>query len=101
MNQTAWRENAVEAFAEIRTCRMELRAFLTGMFDRLDDVAAELLSQRVVGQTAAGRSEQGAMQNQIDELTRIVADLAQSMAEQKRPGVRPQRVQPRNVEVKV
>jgi hypothetical protein len=77
------RENAMNALAEMRACYSDLRTFATGMFDRLDAVVEELRSEIAGQEWTKWQAEQDTLQEQIDRLAQLAADLAQSVAEQK------------------
>ena len=83
-NQPAGWNGVRDVLAETRTGLGELQTCITEMFDRLDGLVDERLGSRSAQQCAVGRAEQEAIQEQIDRLASLAAELAQSVAEQKR-----------------
>jgi hypothetical protein len=77
------RENALNALGEIRACYSDLHTFVAGVFDRLDTVVEELRSEISAHESTKWQQEQSTLQIQIDRLSLLTADLAQSVAEQK------------------
>jgi hypothetical protein len=69
---------AREALAELRGLHAEMRTFLIGMFDRLDEIAIKHLD--TASDHAAG---QEAGQAPIDQLMAVAAELASLVTEQK------------------
>jgi predicted nucleic acid-binding Zn-ribbon protein len=85
LNLSISREDALDALVEIRACHDELQAFLTATFDRLDDLVDKLRADQT-GQTQVKRRMEGeTLQDRIDQLARLAAELAQSMSERERP----------------
>ena len=82
-NQPAGWNGVRDALAETRTGLGELQSSISQMFDRLDELVDERLGSRTAQQCAVGRAEQEAIQEQIDRLALLAAELAQSVAEQK------------------
>jgi hypothetical protein len=93
-NPLACREDALNALGEIRACHDEMRAFLTETFDRLDDVVSKLRHPQNPPEVAAPRraapkevapeyaelpADQDMMQDQMEYLTRLVTDLANTV----------------------
>jgi hypothetical protein len=84
LNPSVSREDALDALVEIRACHDELQAFLTATFDRLDDLVDKLRANQT-GQTQVKRRMEGeTLQDRIDQLARLAAELAQSVAERER-----------------
>jgi hypothetical protein len=83
-NQSAGRSCVREALAEIRAGHGDLQTHILGMFDRLDGLADQLLGSKAARDCAAGQADQDALQGQIDRLASLAAELAQSVADQKR-----------------
>jgi hypothetical protein len=82
-----YRENALNALIEIRACYGEVRTFVAGAFDRLNDLIEELGTPRATRGQAGGRAECEAMQDQIDRLVQLAHELASSVADHiQRPG---------------
>ena len=69
-----------EALAEIRACPGELKTFISGVFDQLDSLTDQLRRYEISRRQAEGQAVQG----QIDRLSAVAAQLAETMAEQKR-----------------
>ena len=82
-NQPAGWNCVRDALAEIRTGHGELQTYISGMFDRLDGLAGEALDSKIAQDCAVGHAEQEALQEQIDRLASLAAELAQSVADQK------------------
>jgi hypothetical protein len=78
-NPSACREEALNALTEIRACHDELRTFLAETFDRLDEVVGKLRQQEPAAAQVERRADPDVMQDQIDHLTRLVSDLAQTV----------------------
>jgi hypothetical protein len=77
---SVYREEALNALIEIRACHDELKAFLAGVFDRLDDLLlTKSLAAEAAPAPAESPGERDAMQMQIDQLTRLVSDLARTV----------------------
>ena len=55
LNPSVYRENALNALIEIRACHDELRTFLAGTFDRLDEVVDKLRTEMPADQTSRQR----------------------------------------------
>ena len=83
-DQRAGWECAKEALAEIRAYPGGLQALVAGVFDQLDGLVGELRAQDLAHQHNQRQAEQQALRNQIDRLAAVAADLARSVAEQKR-----------------
>jgi hypothetical protein len=84
LNPTAYREDALNALIEIRACHDELQEFLAAAFDRLDALVGKLRTERGEQGEVQRQPEGGTLQNQIDLLARMAAELAQSVAERER-----------------
>jgi hypothetical protein len=80
LNPSACREDALNALIEIRACRDELQTFLEAAFDRLDHLVDGLRSERSGQGEVKHPTDGGTLQNQIDLLARMAAELAQSVA---------------------
>jgi hypothetical protein len=88
VNPSAYREDALNALTEIRACHDELRTFLADTFDRLDNIvnrlrhpaAVPIVAQEVV-ENVEPPVDRDMMQDQMDYLTRLVTDLANSVKE--------------------
>ena len=94
-NQPAGWNGVRNALAETRTGLGELQTYITGMFDRLDGLADERLGSRSAQHCAVDHAEQEAFKEQIDRLASLAAELAESVAEQKRlatPGAAGKRI---------
>jgi hypothetical protein len=83
-NQPSGRNCVRNALAEIRAGHGDLQTHILGMFDRLDLLADDLLGSKIARDCAVGHAEQEALQEQIDRLASLAAELAESVAEQKR-----------------
>jgi len=77
-------EDALNALAEIRACHDELRTFLADTFDRLDEVVSQLQNRGAALKPAETHLDRDVMQEQIDYLTRLVTDLAQTVNKRER-----------------
>jgi hypothetical protein len=77
------RENVAHALAEIRACYGDVRTYVAGAFERLDKLVEEAGAQTAREPTAR-QPEQAAIQEQIDQLARLAAQLTQSAVEHKR-----------------
>jgi hypothetical protein len=75
---------AQDALAEMRDCQHELQTFVTGLFDRLEGLAKELLAQETTPQQAPRQMDRNLMQNELSQLAAVATDLADLVAEQKR-----------------
>ena len=73
-----------EALAEIRAYPGGLQALVAGVFDHLDGLIGEFRAEELARQQNQRQAEQQALQGQIDRLAAVAADLAKSVAEQKR-----------------
>jgi hypothetical protein len=73
-----------DALAEVRTGQSELQTFVSDMFDDLDGLADQLVGSKIAQDCAIGHAEHDALHEQIDRLASLAAELAQSVAEQKR-----------------
>jgi predicted TPR repeat methyltransferase len=82
---------ASQALAEIRACPGELEAFVSGLFDEFGKLVDDLLVHELAQDQAQPKKETAAMQEQIDRLAAMVADLAGSVAGQSKPAGRPAR----------
>ena len=78
-NQSACREDALNALVEIRACQDELRTFLADTFDRLDEVVGRLRHREPALADIEPHATPDAMQGQIDHLTRLVNELAHTV----------------------
>jgi hypothetical protein len=76
-----YRENALNALIEIRACYGEVRTFVAGAFDRLDELIEELGTPPVTRGQTGGRAEHEAMRGQIDRLVQLAHELAASVAD--------------------
>jgi hypothetical protein len=72
------------ALAEIRAYPGELQAFVSGMLEQWDDFAEKLRTCELARQQALRHSECESLQKQIDRLEALTAQLADTVAEQKR-----------------
>lgn len=77
------RENALNALTEIRACHEDIQAFVTGAFDRLDNLVDELRGHTTTPLNIARQAERETMQEQIDQLAKLATELAHSVAEHK------------------
>jgi hypothetical protein len=82
-NQSGDWNSAREALAEMRACPGELQTFILSVFDQLDSLASELLAHELAGQQAQRQAGSEALQNQIDRLASVAAELSKAVAEQK------------------
>jgi hypothetical protein len=73
-----------EALEDVRACENELQTFLSDMFDRIERLAQSsvVTEPPKAGDEAALKPE--AMQCQIEQLAALAAELAASVAEQKK-----------------
>jgi hypothetical protein len=88
VNRADVRNRAKEALAEIRVCCGEIQTFMDGEYDQLDLLSDELLMRHTVHEQAERRVEQELIQNQMDRLVQMMAEVAESVAEQKQRGVK-------------
>jgi hypothetical protein len=72
------------AVAELRACSDEMQAFVAGVFENLEEMADQLSTRERVGRHAQQQAERKALQDQIEQLASVTAELAASVAEQKR-----------------
>jgi hypothetical protein len=93
-----YRENALNALIEIRACYGEVRTFVAGAFDRLDELIEELGTPQAVRGQLGGRAEREAMQGQIDRLVQMAHELAASVAEHIQLPVDHDHAQPKEAE---
>lgn len=84
LNSSIRGENARNALAEIRACAGELQAFVAGEFDRIEALADEIIARQTSRDQTRHRAERKMMQDQIDQLARVAAEVAELVAEQKR-----------------
>jgi hypothetical protein len=70
---------ARRALADARASSGELQASLSGAFDRLNEMADEMLAHELSQQ----HSEWQALDGRIERLTSLAAELAESVASQK------------------
>ncbi len=83
-NQSAGEGGVQDALAEIRASRAELRTFLEGLFDRLDGLADGLLVQEVANRQTQRDTDRATLDDQIERLVAVAAELAESVAQQKK-----------------
>jgi hypothetical protein len=76
--------DARNALLEISACRDELQTFLTDEFDRWERMADGLLAGEIARERAQEQAQRVALDGQIQRLAAVAAELAQSLAEQKR-----------------
>ena len=81
-------KHAKDALTEIRACCGEIQTFMDGEYDRLDSLADELLIRHTVHEQAERRVEQELIQSQMDHLVQMMAEVAETVAEQKQRGVK-------------
>jgi uncharacterized coiled-coil protein SlyX len=81
-------KHAQDALTEIRACCGEIQTFMDGEYDRLDALADELLIRHTVHEQAERRVEQELIQNQMDRLVEMMAEVAETVAEQKQLGAK-------------
>jgi hypothetical protein len=75
---------ARDALLEIGACRAELQTFLADEFDRWERLANGLLAGEVARGRAQEQAQREALDGQIERLAAVTAELARSLAEQKR-----------------
>ena len=78
-NPSVYREDALNALVEIRTCHDELRTFLAETFDRLDEVLDRLRNKEAAPARVERHSDPAEMQDQIDHLASLVTELARTV----------------------
>ncbi len=83
LNPSIRGEKAKNALAEIRACSGELQAFVNGEFDRIEALADEIVARQTSHDQTRHQAERKMMQDQIDQLARVAADVAELVAEQK------------------
>ncbi len=76
-------ELARRAVAEIRICSEELLAFVEGSFERIESLSAAQAARPAELESIGPRDPRPSMQEQIDQLAKIVAELAQLAGERK------------------
>ena len=81
LNLSVSREDALNALIEIRACHDELQTFLAATFSRLDDLVDKLRAEQPGQEQVERRTDGGSLQDRIDQLARLAAELAQSMTE--------------------
>ncbi len=94
-NLTAGHNCVRDALAEIRACHSELQAFVTGMFDQLDELVTGRLDPNALRTDGPQEPDREALKDQIERLAAVAAELTQSVAEQKRLAARENRGKPR------
>ena len=75
---------AQEALGEIRAYPDMLQGLVSRIFDELDSVVDQLLAGEAVRQQTQRQAEHDALQGQIDRLAVVVAQLAETAAQQER-----------------
>ena len=75
---------ARDALLEICACRAELQTFLADEFDRWERLADGLLAGEIARGRAQEQAQREALDGQIERLAAVAAELARSLAEQKR-----------------
>ena len=83
-NQFADVNDARKALAEVRALHDEMQKFVTDVFDRLAELADEYRSRPTTDREVSRRTEGEAVQNQVDQLTSVAAQLTELLAEQQR-----------------
>jgi hypothetical protein len=74
---------ARRALTEIRECPGEVQTLVLGVFDQLDKFVEEFVAQERVRQQSQRQLEREALQDQVDRLATVVAELVASVTEQK------------------
>ena len=82
-NQSAEEGGVQDALTEIRASHAELQTFIEGLFERLDGLADGLLVQEVANRQAQRDTDRSALDDQIERLAALAAELAESVAQQK------------------
>ncbi len=83
-NQSAEAGGVQDALAEIRASHAELQTFFEGLFDRLDGLADGLLDQEVANRQPQRDTDRATLDDQIERLAALAAELAESVAQQKK-----------------
>jgi hypothetical protein len=73
--QSAGRENARLALAELRACRAELQAFFDDLLTGWDEGDEQSLRCAIVRQQAQWQTDHEALQRQIERLTSLASEL--------------------------
>ena len=77
---------ARDALQEICACRAELETFLADDFDRWERLADGLLAGEIARERAQEQTQREAIEGQIERLAAVAAELARSLADEKRLG---------------
>lgn len=75
---------ARRALREISACRVELQTFLSEEFDRWERLAEELLADEVVRHETFEQADRVALDDQIERLASVAAELSRSLSDQSR-----------------
>jgi hypothetical protein len=75
--RSAEHENARQALAEIRACRIELQAYIDDLFDQGRRWAGEEWMHELDRQQTQWRTDQESLHRQIEQLTILVSKLAE------------------------
>jgi len=70
--------------AEIRASHAEFQTFFSGMFDGLEQLYDELLAHKIEHDHYDHQIEQEILQQQVDRLSALAAELIETVSEHKR-----------------
>jgi hypothetical protein len=87
-NQPTGGDRVRHALAELGAGHSELQALVSGIFDRLDELADEFLGRKNASDQKPEQAEWESLQSQISQLTLVATELAESVANQKRLAAR-------------
>jgi hypothetical protein len=72
-----------DALAEIRAYPDTVQTFVSSVLDQLSRMTDELLARDLAQHKAHSQSEREALRNQIDRLASVVAELAETVSEER------------------